>query len=79
MGNTKLINDYMRFANKKELQKIIEQANFDDLQLTIFTLRYVKNHNISYIADCCSLADSTIKKKLAVIRKKIEKSLKNID
>ena len=67
----KLINDFFRYADKKQLEKIESRILLTERQEKIFNMFYVKNQNIDFIADTLFVSNMTINNELKIIRKKL--------
>ena len=70
---SKFINKILKYSTKSEVEHISFNANFTDRQQAVFEMRYIKGHDIGFIADNLGFSESTIKTDLKTIRKKIEK------
>ena len=70
---SRFINKILKYSTKSEVEHISFNANFTDRQQVIFKLRYIKGHDIGFIADNLGFSEPTIKNELKTIRKKIEK------
>ena len=70
-AETLRINDFFRNARKSEVDEVVSDIIFSDRQERIFSIFYLKRHDINFIADTLNTSADTINKELKRIRKKL--------
>lgn len=71
----RFINDFFKYADKKQLEKIESKILLTERQEKVFNMFYVKNQNIDFIADSLFVSSMTINNELKIIRRKLYKIL----
>lgn len=71
----RFINDFFKYADKKQLEKIESKILLTERQEKVFNMFYIKNQNIDFIADNLFVSSMTINNELKIIRRKLYKIL----
>ena len=71
----KKINDFLRNAIKKDVDKINNELVLSERQQKIFEMFYIKKQNIDFIAVSLCVCKMVVNNELKIIRNKIAKIL----
>ena len=69
--NIRKLNQFFKYAGKKEFSYILDNIVLSERQETVFLLFYVKKYDINYIADTLNICPRVIGTELSIIRDKI--------
>ena len=75
---TKRINRFFKDATKEDVNRLSDKILLSERQEKIFTMFYIKKHNINFIADSLFVSTMTINNELKAIRKKISKVMEGM-
>ena len=70
------VNEFFRYALRDEIDDIVGKLSLTERQLKIFDMKYIKGHDINYIADTLGSSPDSINKVLKAIRIKIIKVIR---
>ena len=65
------INEFFRYATRDEVTDITGRVIFTERQMRIFDMKYLKGHDVNFIADSLFVSPKVIEKELRTIRDKI--------
>ena len=71
MSKIRAVNSFFKTAIKPEVDKLKEDIILSDRQDEIFTMFYIKQKDIGYIADALCVSRAVIERELKRIRDKI--------
>ena len=71
----KEINNFFRIAQMEDVRDILDNIILTERQTTIFTMKYIKGHDINFIADSLCCCPRVINKELKQIRAKLARHL----
>ena len=74
----KRINEFLKKAVKKDIDKINSEIILSDRQMEIFEMFYFKKQNIDCIADSLCVCKMVVNNELKIIRKKIARILQYV-
>jgi len=72
---TKKINQFFKFATRKEVQELKGKIYITERLERVFTMFYIEKKSINYIADETGFCERTVKKDLELLRTLINKVL----
>ena len=71
----KRINAFFRLADRQDINEITSRILLTERQKVIFEMKYIKGHDINFIADTLGCCSRVVQKELRHIRIKIAKAL----
>ena len=72
---SKVINSFFSLADRSEVDELLSRIILSERQFRIFEMKYLKGHDINFIADTIGLSPYAVDKELKKIRMKIAKYL----
>ena len=70
-NETKVVNDFLRKAEKQDVDFVLSCIILTERQLKIFEMYFVKGFNIGYIADTLFVSSTVVSRELCRIRRKL--------
>ena len=72
---SKAVNEFFRIALREDVDGLVSNMVLTDRQYMIFQMKYIKGHDVNFIADTVGSSPHSVYKELKRIRTKIAKIL----